>query len=65
MRELSAVNVLRLRRSRRHSILLLMTMAALPGYYGRLVAGWAGILWSIIAASWNETRGTRGTQTRV
>ena len=60
MRELSAGNVLRGRRSRRHSILLLITMAALLGYCGRLVAGWAGIRWSILAASWN---GTRGTQT--
>jgi hypothetical protein len=63
MRELSAGNVLRGRRSRRHSILLLITMAALLGYW--LVAGWAGIRWSIIAASWNGTRGTRGTQTRA
>lgn len=51
MRELSAGNVLRRRRSRRHSILLLITMATLLGYCVRLVAGWAGILWSIIGST--------------
>jgi heat shock protein HtpX len=51
MRELSAGDARRRRRSRRHSILLLIAMAALLAYCGGLVAGWEGILWSIIGGT--------------
>jgi hypothetical protein len=51
MRELSAREARRRRRSRRHSLLLLIAMAALLAYCGEFVAGWEGILWSIIGGT--------------
>ena len=51
MRELSAGDAGRRRRSRRHSILLLIAMAALLAHCGGLVAGSEGILWSVIAGT--------------
>ncbi len=40
----------RRRRSRFHSTLLLLAMAALLGYCGWVVANWRGVLWSLLAS---------------
>jgi heat shock protein HtpX len=50
MREISAGDARR-RRSRRHSVLLLMVMAALLAYCGWIIADWKGILWSTVGGA--------------
>jgi heat shock protein HtpX len=51
MRVLSAGDAHRRRRSRRHSVLLLIAMAVLLAYCGWLAVGWEGILWSVIGGA--------------
>jgi heat shock protein HtpX len=51
MREQSAGDAHRRRRSLWHSVLLLTAMAALLAYCGWLVADWEGVLWSVIGGA--------------
>jgi heat shock protein HtpX len=51
MHERPAGDRRRRRHSWRHSVLLLAAMAALLGYCGWIVAGWDGILWSLVGGA--------------
>ena len=48
---MDAESARRRRRSRLHSVLLLLQMAALLAYCGWIVAGWQGALWSLVASA--------------